>query len=112
MFDPDAKKQWNNLNRKIANPKRRKEYPVVKIGRLAVDKEYSGQDIGSEILLIVQHMFATNPRSACRFLTVGAYAVAIPFYVKNNFLFLTEKDIDAPTRAMFLDLITYPHDEA
>lgn len=110
VFDPEEKKQWNKLNRKIANAKRRKEYPAVKIGRLAVDQDYVGQNIGSEIILLVQHMFATNPRSACRFLTVDAYAVAVPFYQKNDFLFLSEKDIEAPTRAMFLDLITYPHD--
>ena len=36
VFDPEEKQFWNRLNRKIVNSKRRKEYPAVKIGRLAV----------------------------------------------------------------------------
>ncbi len=36
VFDPEDKHFWNKLNRRIANNKRRKEYPAVKIGRLAV----------------------------------------------------------------------------
>ena len=39
VFDPEEKQFWNRLNRKIVNSKRRKEYPAVKIGRLAVSKD-------------------------------------------------------------------------
>ena len=45
VFDPDDKHFWNKLNRKISNKKRRKEYPAVKIGRLAVSKDYAGNQI-------------------------------------------------------------------
>lgn len=107
VFDPEDKHFWNKLNRKIANNKRRKEYPAVKIGRLAVSSEYSGNHIGKAILLQVKHMFATMRRSACRFITVDAYAAAVPFYEKCGFMFLSEKDKNAKTRAMYFDLINF-----
>ncbi len=107
VFDPDEKRFWNRLNRRIVNSKRRKEYPAVKIGRLAVSKDYSGNHIGEAILLQVKHMFATMRRSACRFITVDAYAAAVPFYEKCGFMFLSEKDKNSKTRAMYFDLINF-----
>ncbi|MDE6291544.1 MAG: GNAT family N-acetyltransferase [Muribaculaceae bacterium] len=108
VFDPGEKKLWNRLNRRIANSKRRKEYPAVKIGRIAVSKEYAGMQIGKMILLQIKHVFSTMRRSACRFLTVDAYAAAVPFYEKCGFMFLSEKDRNSPTRAMYFDLINFP----
>ena len=108
VFDPDDKKIWNRLNRRIVNSKRRREYPAVKIGRLAVSKDYAGKQIGRAILLQVKHVFATMRRSACRFITVDAYAAAVPFYEKCGFMFLSEKDRHSPTRAMYFDLINFP----
>ena len=35
-FDPEQRSIWNKLSRRVANPKRRKHYPAVKIGRLAI----------------------------------------------------------------------------
>lgn len=107
MFDPEDKHFWNKLNRKIANDKRRKEYPAVKIGRLAVSKEYSGKHLGETIILQIKHMFSTMRRSACRFITVDAYAAAVPFYEKCGFMFLSEKDRNSKTRAMYFDLINF-----
>lgn len=108
IFDPDEKRLWNRLNRNVANSKRRKEYPAVKIGRLAISKDYAGQQIGRSILLQLKHIFATMRRSACRFVTVDAYAAAVPFYQKCGFTFLSEKDRYSPTRAMYFDLINFP----
>ncbi|MBD5281422.1 MAG: GNAT family N-acetyltransferase [Bacteroides sp.] len=107
VFDPDDKHFWNKLNRKISNKKRRKEYPAVKIGRLAVSKDYAGNRIGEAILLQIKHMFSTMRRSACRFITVDAYSAAIPFYEKCGFSFLSEKDKNSRTRAMYFDLINF-----
>ncbi|MDE6535816.1 MAG: GNAT family N-acetyltransferase [Muribaculaceae bacterium] len=107
VFDPEDKHFWNKLNRKISNRKRRKEYPAVKIGRLAVSKVYSGNRIGEAILLQIKHMFSTMRRSACRFITVDAYSAAIPFYEKCGFSFLSEKDKNSKTRAMYFDLINF-----
>lgn len=108
IFDPEEKKLWNRLNRHVINSKRRKEYPAVKIGRLAVSKDYAGQHIGRMILLQVKFVFATMRRSACRFITVDAYSNAVPFYEKCGFMFLSEKDRTSPTRAMYFDLINFP----
>lgn len=110
VFNPDAKKSWNKLNRKIANSKRRKEYPAVKIGRLAVSKAYIGQHIGETIILQIKHMFSVMRRSACRFITVDAYVDAVPFYQKCGFVFLSDKDTNLPTRFMYYDLINFPAD--
>jgi predicted GNAT family N-acyltransferase len=107
IFDPEEKKFWNKLNRRIANAKRRKEYPAVKIGRLAVSKDYCGNHIGEYILLQIKHIFATMRLSACRFITVDAYAAAVPFYEKCGFMFLSEKDKHFKTRAMYFDLINF-----
>lgn len=107
VFDPDDRRFWNRLNRKVANSKRRREYPAVKIGRLAVSKDYAGCHIGSMILLQVKHVFSTMRRSACRFITVDAYAAAVPFYEKCGFMFLSDKDRLSSTRAMYFDLINY-----
>lgn len=107
VFDPDEKKLWNRLNRRIVNSKRRKEYPAVKIGRLAVSKDYSGNHIGESIILQVKHVFSTMSRSACRFITVDAYAAAVPFYQKCGFMFLSESDKNSKTRAMYFDLINF-----
>jgi hypothetical protein len=52
-------------------------------------------------------MFSTMRRSACRFITVDAYIAAIPFYEKCGFTFLTDKDKNLKTRAMYFDLINY-----
>ena len=107
VFDPEEKQFWNRLNRKIVNSKRRKEYPAVKIGRLAVSKNYAGNHIGEAILLQVKHMFATMRRSACRFITVDAYAAAIPFYEKCGFMFFFVYYENSKTRAMYFDLINF-----
>ena len=108
VFDPDEKKLWNRLNRRVHNSKRRKEYPAVKIGRLAVSKEYAGKQVGKMILLQIKHVFSTMRRSACRFITVDAYVGAVPFYEKCGFMFLSEKDRNSSTRAMYFDLIKFP----
>ena len=108
VFDPVEKKLWNRLNRRVPNSKRRKEYPAVKIGRLAVSQEYAGKQIGKMILLQIKHVFSTMRRSACRFITVDAYAAAVPFYEKCGFMFLSEKDRNSSTRAMYFDLINFP----
>lgn len=110
VFNPEDKRLWNKLNRRIKNPKRRKEYPAVKIGRFAVSKEYAGQNIGITLLLGIQHLFVNMQRSACRFLTVDAYSNAIPFYEKCGFTFLSEHDMGKPTRAMYFDLMDFPKD--
>jgi len=97
--------QWNKLNRTVANEKRRKSYPAVKIGRLAVSTKYANSGFGKLIIRIVKEMYAhLKQQAGCRFITVDAYQNALEFYKKNGFDFLTEKDAQEQTRTMYLDL--------
>ena len=96
---------WNKVGRKIPNSKRRKTYPAVKIGLLAVNKKFSGLGLGTQMLLSVREMYLSEPHHAgCRFVTVDAYRSALPFYERNDFRYLTTKDKNEDTRAMYFDL--------
>ena len=103
-YDPEEHSLWNKINRRIANNKRRKSYPSVKIGRLAVSKDYGNQGVGRAVLDFVKHAFTNGNRTGCRFITVDAYAAVTDFYAKNNFNFFTAKDRNEVTRLMFFDL--------
>jgi len=79
-------------------------FPAVKIGRLGVDKDYQGKGIGNQILDYLKIRFSYNNTTGCRFITVDAYAKALGFYEKNDFIYLTNKDVDKATRLMYFDL--------
>ena len=51
-------------------------------------------------------------KTGCRFLTVDAYAGAVPFYLKNGFIPLNDEDADADTRLLYFDLATIADDES
>ena len=103
-FDPEQRSIWNRLSRKIPNAKRRKHYPAVKIGRLAISESYSGQGLGSDILRLIKYTFTHGNRTGCRFITVDAYRDAVGFYENCGFEFISEKDRDDATRLMYFDL--------
>lgn len=103
-FNPEEKSTWNKLNRSIPNSKRRKSYPAVKIGRLAVNQTYAGEGIGTFIIDSIKYAFTSVKRLGCRFLTVDALTSAVSFYEKNGFRFFTESDKNEETRLMFFDL--------
>lgn len=103
-FNPDEKSIWNKLNRNIPNSKRRRSYPAVKIGRLAVNERYARNGIGTFVLDSIKYTFTTVRRLGCRFITVDALNTATDFYKKNGFMFFTELDKDEETRLMFYDL--------
>jgi len=105
ILTEEEKALWNRVGRKIPNSKRRKTYPAVKIGRLAVSQQYAGFGIGQHILDAVREMYISKPHHAgCRFVTVDAYRSALQFYERNDFRYLTTKDKDEDTRAMYFDL--------
>ncbi|MDE5758657.1 MAG: GNAT family N-acetyltransferase [Allobaculum sp.] len=106
-FNPEEKTTWNRLNRKIPNSKRRKSYPALKIGRLAVNEEYTGSGVGTFILDSIKYAFTTVKRLGCRFITVDALNEATAFYEKNGFRFFTELDKEDETRLMFYDLKSF-----
>ena len=63
-----------------------------------------GHHVGSNIIKYIKTLYALNDRAGCRFLTVDAYNVAVPFYELNGFLPLGETTAEQPTKAMFFDL--------
>ncbi|WP_363322828.1 GNAT family N-acetyltransferase [uncultured Muribaculum sp.] len=89
---------------KFVNEKRLRSYPAIKICRLGIDKTIQGQQIGTFLIDFVGTMFVTDNKSGCRFLTVDAYSQAIPFYLKNDFAFLSSEDDGQRTRLMYFDL--------
>ena len=92
------------FSRRFNNQKRLKSYPAVKIGRLAVSAELRGMAIGSFLLDFIKRYFTTDNKTGCRFITVDAYAAAIPFYLRNGFVPLNDDDINEPTRLLYFDL--------
>ncbi len=89
---------------KFINSKRLRSYPAIKLCRLAIDKSVQGCQIGTFLIDFIGTLFVTDNKSGCRFLTVDAYKQAIPFYVKNDFVFLSSEDEDQHTRLMYYDL--------
>ena len=105
ILTAEEKALWNRVGRKIPNSKRRKTYPAVKIGRMAVNQKFSGLGLGTHMLLSVREMYLREPHHAgCRFVTVDAYRSALQFYERNDFRYLTTKDEDEDTRVMYFDL--------
>lgn len=89
---------------RFVNEKRLKSYPAVKICRLGIDKSAQGQQIGTFLIDFIGTLFVKEYNSGCRFMTVDAYAEAVPFYLKNDFDFLSSQDEGQRTRLMFFDL--------
>jgi len=82
-----------------------KSFPAIKIGRLAVNEAVIGKGIGKKIIgFVIDYAIEVNMRCACKFVTLDAYAKAIPFYQKLGFQFLTAKDENCDERQMYLDL--------
>ena len=96
ISDFDSKTKYNRFSRRFNNHKRLKSYPAAKIGRLAVH--------GSTLLNFIKRYFTADNKTGCRFITVDAYAAAIPFYLRNGFVPLNEEDADEPTRLLYFDL--------
>jgi GNAT superfamily N-acetyltransferase len=105
-----SKGELRRLLKRVPFKKRRyKSHPAVKVGRLAVDKEYQSSGIGTELMDYIKGYFLDNNKTGCRFVTVDANnnERTIKFYINNGFDFLTEKDKDEPSRLMYFDLIRY-----
>jgi hypothetical protein len=100
-----GKSEWNKLNRNVANDKRKKSYPAVKLGRLAVSKKMVQMGFGRLILLYIRETYANELQPAgCRFITVDAYTEVTDFYARSGFKFMTLEDSGKDTRAMYFDL--------
>ena len=82
-----------------------RQFPAVKIGRLAVNTKYQRQGIGSFIIDSLIYSFTHNNKTGCQFITVDATINASEFYEKNEFVFLTDKDEYKESRSMYRCLL-------
>lgn len=100
------KKFLSNL---VTNPKRHlKNFPAIKIGRLAVSADIQKSGIGKKIIdNIIAFCIEHNTNCACKLITVDAYSESLGFYEKMGFKFLSDKDKGEDTRQMYIDLTPY-----
>jgi len=69
------------------------DFPAVKIGRLAVSKDYANKHVGTTMLRYVVGLVLENAQSVgCRFLIVDSYPKSIDFYLKKGFVINTVQD--------------------
>ncbi|WP_455672145.1 GNAT family N-acetyltransferase [Phocaeicola sp.] len=112
LNDFESKTEFNRFRKhRFINEKRLKSYPAVKLCRLGVQAEAKGLHMGSFLIDFIKSYFVVDNKTGCRFLTVDAYADAIPFYLKNGFVPLNTEDADDETRLLYFDLATIADDE-
>ncbi|PUE08644.1 hypothetical protein B9Z51_06755 [Limnohabitans sp. T6-5] len=86
---------------------RYKDYPAIKLARLAVDSSLKRQGIGSQLVdfiigLITEHVM---PHTGCRFLVVDSKPESVNFYSAKGFLPIgISNEGDSATTTMFIDL--------
>ena len=88
----------------FAQGKMFKSYPALKICRLATSKSCRGEGIGAMIIKTIIASYRKDNKAGCRFITVDAYADALPFYYKQGFLPLSKTDEGSDTRLLYFDL--------
>ena len=105
LTDFPSNSAYNRFRKQFfAQGKMFKSYPAIKICRLATDKKYRGEGIGTMLVNMIVTSYQSDNKAGCRFVTVDAYADALPFYYKQGFLPLSKEDEDAPTRLLYFDL--------
>lgn len=104
VLDGLTTSHFNRLRRPLHRRKHFRSYPSVKVGRLAVHKDFQGNGLGNQILNYLKVMFTTHNRTGCKFITVDAYAKSLRFYEKNGFKYFNDTDKSSDTRQMYLML--------
>ncbi len=108
LTDFPSNSAYNRFRKQFfAQGKMFKSYPALKICRLATDKNYHGEGIGTMMVNMIITSYKSDNKAGCRFITVDAYADALSFYYKLGFVPLSKEDEDAPTRLLYFDLESY-----
>ncbi len=108
LTDFPTNSAYNRFRKQFfAQGKMFKSYPALKICRLATDKKFRGEGLGTMMVNMIITSYKSDNKAGCRFITVDAYAEALPFYYKLGFLPLSKEDEDAPTRLLYFDLESY-----
>jgi len=101
----EVKGKPKRVLKRLGKPQR--TYPAIKIGRLGIDKGFTGKGVGSRIIEItIGTALAHSDNVGCRYLSVDAYdePQVIRFYEKNGFMRLKTKEIKKKI-LMYLDLL-------
>jgi GNAT superfamily N-acetyltransferase len=100
---------FNRFHRKIKlpNPKRIRQYPAIKVGRLGVDKKHHGTGVAYDLMAFIKGFSIKDHKPACRLLLLDALNQPrqIQYYKRNGFEFLLDNDADEKNRIMYFDLI-------
>lgn len=81
LSDFENTTEFNRFRRhRFVNEKRLKSYPAVKICRFGTELSVRGIGVGSSTIDFIKSYFINNNKTGCRFITVDAYASAVPFY--------------------------------
>jgi GNAT superfamily N-acetyltransferase len=86
---------------------RYKDFPAIKVARLAVDSAMQGQGIGPQLLDFVIGFAADNvmPFTGCRFLIVDSKPESVSFYERKGFSKIgAESGGEQTLTPMYLDL--------
>lgn len=98
LTDFPSNSAYNRFRKQFfAQGKMFKSYPALKICRLATDRKYRGEGIGAMIVNMIIASYRRDNKAGCRFITVDAYADALPFYYKQGFL-LSQKRMKMQTQ--------------
>ena len=105
LTDFPSNSSYNRFRKQFfAQGKMFKSYPAIKICRLATNVKYRGLGIGILIINMIISSYQRDNKAGCRFVTVDAYASALPFYYNQGFLPLSKEDEGADTRLLYFDL--------
>ena len=105
LTDFPSNSAYNRFRKQFfAQGKMFKSYPALKICRLATSISCRGEGIGSMMIQAIIASYRNDSKAGCRFITVDAYADALPFYYKQGFLPLSKTDEGADTRLLYFDL--------
>ena len=105
LTDFPSNSSYNRFRKQyFAQGKMFKSYPAVKICRLATSASHRGLGLGRLIVNMVISSYQQDNKAGCRFITVDAYANAIPFYLNLGFSPLSKEDEGAETRLLYFDL--------
>lgn len=108
LTDFPSNSAYNRFRKQFfAQGKMFKSYPALKICRLATDQKYRGEGLGTMMVNMIITSYKSDNKAGCRFITVDAYADALPFYYKLGFLPLSKEDEGASTRLLYFDLESY-----
>jgi GNAT superfamily N-acetyltransferase len=86
---------------------RYRDFPAIKVARLAVDSTLQGNGIGPQLLDFVIGFASEHvmPYTGCRFLIVDSKPASVPFYERKGFVHMSNLEKSESTLSpMYLDL--------